>query len=575
MAIEDKKRRLSELTKIPAIARADHRHMLDEQGQHPIISNLSRKERRKLEADSKKLAVKYRNTILSIRKSGAGYLVDELLRNLAIEYTHRYASSGTNNQPVSFNYFEPFCEVKLFPGTVAPYAKPTKETNNLFSTTDYFDFITSSDMHAFKLSSLLDMPEDQIFHYTTNGDVSDLTFLNASGKEFVISGFSLIRHGNSLHWYLLGGEVYPDDEWQILCGAEQTVELKDIPLPKRAFLKDAIAITGNDFGKPLPLGGTKSALRTVIAGEINLQNEKYYGRCIMSEYENTFRIICDDPDIFVDTHIDKKYEELSAVMAKEIENASVMWDLVGSMFKLPSYFASRVNVSKALVESAGKTVPSIRNSGGRGVGGVYEKIPSLEVSSSETPAILSVDPDYYQVETEGHWRRLRNGTMGKGPNGEPEANRTWVKATHKWRDGGRVPRTIYVKSTIESAKLKADEYLKAGRQNSKTKDKDVGAKTPSGVLYILRCTAMKEEIYKVGWTSRTAEERAQELSSNSGVPMSFVVVRYWEHCDPAALETSVHAMLDPYRFNDRREFFHAPYRTIEGIIEQELHRAGA
>jgi hypothetical protein len=57
---------------------------------------------------------------------------------------------------------------------------------------------------------------------------------------------------------------------------------------------------------------------------------------------------------------------------------------------------------------------------------------------------------------------------------------------------------------------------------------------------------MKDEVYKVGWTSKTAEHRAQELSSASGVPTAFVVVQSWQHSDAEQLEKGIHAMLDPY-----------------------------
>jgi hypothetical protein len=62
----------------------------------------------------------YRRILLGIRQSGAGYPVDQLLRQLAIEYTHRYASAGVGSQPVSFNYFEAFCDIKLIENSVAP-----------------------------------------------------------------------------------------------------------------------------------------------------------------------------------------------------------------------------------------------------------------------------------------------------------------------------------------------------------------------------------------------------------------------------------------------------------------------
>ena len=107
--MSDKKKRLSELRNIPPFARVDHRHLLNEKGELPHIANLSRTERRKLAAESKKIVRQYGRILEQIAASGAGFPTDQLLRQMAREYTHRYASSGTSNQPVSFNYFEPFC----------------------------------------------------------------------------------------------------------------------------------------------------------------------------------------------------------------------------------------------------------------------------------------------------------------------------------------------------------------------------------------------------------------------------------------------------------------------------------
>ena len=84
---------------------------------------------------------------------------------------------------------------------------------------------------------------------------------------------------------------------------------------------------------------------------------------------------------------------------------------------------------------------------------------------------------------------------------------------------------------------------------------------------------MHDQIYKVGWTSGTAEERAKQISSATGVPNSFIVVDSWQHPDAEALEKSVHAILDPYRVSDNREFFRLDYPVMKRLIEYELSRA--
>lgn len=83
---------------------------------------------------------------------------------------------------------------------------------------------------------------------------------------------------------------------------------------------------------------------------------------------------------------------------------------------------------------------------------------------------------------------------------------------------------------------------------------------------------MAEQIYKVGYTSFNSNDRAKQLSSATGVPLSFIVVKSWQHQNAAALETEVHMMLAPYRLNDAREFFQASFETIESIIERAISR---
>jgi hypothetical protein len=51
-----------------------------------------------------------------------------------------------------------------------------------------------------------------------------------------------------------------------------------------------------------------------------------------------------------------------------------------------------------------------------------------------------------------------------------------------------------------------------------------------------------------------------QLSSETGVPVAFVVARSWAHANARALEAEAHAMLAPYRINDRREFFARRFR---------------
>ncbi|MDE8347369.1 MAG: GIY-YIG nuclease family protein [Acidocella sp.] len=562
-------KRLDELRKVPYFAAVDHRLFLDKERQNSPIANLPQDVRRKIKVDAKKLATKYTGILHSIRHSGVGYPIDQLLRDLAIEYTHRYATSGLFNQPINFNYFEPFCAIKLIENSVAPYAEPLPEVDHLFNVADYFDYLTSENAPKFNLAELLGIPEGRTYHFTQNGSIDDFTYMTAEGREFVISGFSMVRRGNSLHWYVLGGEVLSETDWRERCKSDFEIEVGNIPAEKRPFLSQHLEEKGNRIGSPIPLQGTKTAIRTVISGETDLSTAKHLARCYMSETEATFMLFCDDPDVFSNIRDRSRREEIISIMQQRVESAAVMWGLAEAFFQILWYFKFSVTISEAVIKASGKSAPKIVK-GGRGVGTQFKHVTSIQISDTTPHIMRSYTPPYYETETDGYWRRLTPDNYGHDRDGNQIKGRTWVKATNKWRARANQPRTVFIKSSVGAAKIQVSDYLKAAElaeTNKKPSSDQVG------VLYVMRCLAMEDQVYKVGWTSDSAEERARELSSATGVPIPFAVVEVWQHPDPGALEKGVHAMLDPYRLNEGREFFKLTYPELKAIIETEIARS--
>ena len=98
-----------------------------------------------------------------------------------------------------------------------------------------------------------------------------------------------------------------------------------------------------------------------------------------------------------------------------------------------------------------------------------------------------------------------------------------------------------------------------------------------GSVYILTNKAMPG-LVKIGYTTRTAKERAEELYRDrngraiTGVPTHFDVA-HEEFCDnPKELETLIHQELDELRFNKDREFFtfQEPAEAIQRL--KEVHK---
>lgn len=563
----DKNFRLSELSKISPLARQDHRHLLNKDGSHSLLGGLSRTERRILAAQGKKLAAEYNKVLKQLSISGVKFPANKIIREMAIEYTHRYASSGIHNQPISFNYFEPFLHIKLIKQS-APFAQIEPEINHLFHVEDFFDFITSNSIGEFKVSSLLQLPRDQIFHFSANGNIKDFSFLNGENREFVIAGFSMIRRGNSLHWYLIGGEELTEDEWDLRCSEQPAVDLELVNPQKRAFLAEMIADRGSsNLGKPCQLEGTNTHVRTIIAGEFDIPEAKHLSRCCLAEHENSFHVVCDDPEIFADTSL----EGSTAVemMMQRFDRLSVLWTLAEGFFQLPCYFNARLALNEAALPQVGGRIP--KKKGGKGVDAVYVVIPSLEKNSkAPTSAITMVTLPQYEIETEGHWKRLADGEFGVDRHGNTIRNRTWIASSSKWKLTNSISETIFLKDTLATAKLKISDIIES---TIHVADSDnFLEKSDSGELYIMRCSAMKERIFKVGYTNGNSNDRARQLSAATGVASSFIVVKKWAHADARRLEMDVHMMLSAYRLNDSREFFVADLSVIENIVNLVLDR---
>jgi hypothetical protein len=72
-------------------------------------------------------------------------------------------------------------------------------------------------------------------------------------------------------------------------------------------------------------------------------------------------------------------------------------------------------------------------------------------------------------------------------------------------------------------------------------------------IYILSNEAFPD-LFKIGKT-KNIEDRVRQLSSHSGVPISFEVYYACEVIDSAKVEKSLHDAFADYRINPRREFF--------------------
>jgi hypothetical protein len=73
-------------------------------------------------------------------------------------------------------------------------------------------------------------------------------------------------------------------------------------------------------------------------------------------------------------------------------------------------------------------------------------------------------------------------------------------------------------------------------------------------VYILVNSTMPN-LVKIGFTDKTPDKRAEQISRSTGVPLKFSVVYAFKCFNAHALEIELHKYLKDYRVNNDREFF--------------------
>ena len=92
-------------------------------------------------------------------------------------------------------------------------------------------------------------------------------------------------------------------------------------------------------------------------------------------------------------------------------------------------------------------------------------------------------------------------------------------------------------------------------------------------IYILVNSSMPD-LVKIGRTSRTADERAAELSNATNMPTRFVVAYEERVADGPLAERLVHELLAErgYRVSANREFFNAPLKVALRVLQEVVSR---
>lgn len=149
--------------------------------------------------------------------------------------------------------------------------------------------------------------------------------------------------------------------------------------------------------------------------------------------------------------------------------------------------------------------------------------------------------------------------------GEALAWERWARVQHSqalpWNSGASL---AGLEPEVEEAH-RLMSYADSEEYKSRIKRSQLSVGRGSYV-YVMRCPSHTRDLYKIGFTTLSPEDRANDLSRATASPVRFEVMEYWVVTDAKAAEASVFCALEPRRANGSREFFFGRYADIRRMI---------
>jgi hypothetical protein len=85
-------------------------------------------------------------------------------------------------------------------------------------------------------------------------------------------------------------------------------------------------------------------------------------------------------------------------------------------------------------------------------------------------------------------------------------------------------------------------------------------------VYVLSNKTMPT-LLKIGFTTKTPDKRAEQISRGTGVPTKFIVEYALKCFNGQALEAEIHKNLHSYRVNNDREFFQISLEEAKRVVD--------
>jgi hypothetical protein len=490
-----------------------------------------------------------RALLIAQQDNGTELPVDKVLRHFHREFNGRAVQHGLRAMPSSFNVLEAFHE---YDANLSVF-RLRRQIDHIFSVPDFLDRVTLNDL-PLTLDEASSYFEDGVIYTFENAvDPAEIQFSMNTGAQVGIGGVSIIKHGDEVSVLLLAGEDadLAKESKMIRSG------LQDMrPGPGKERIEAASDLTR----EAVPLPSRQELWALLALTRFDLPSSSRQARYVMHDCGDSFLTITDDPDPLLNEHGEFPDPLFAATLkdtTERIRAYTVLFELCSTFLYLPAYFEKFGDTAK---EERHKTRYA-EKARTLSYGAVAQLCPGEERVPFRRVTVLASTGEHlksssayfrgpsFHIEKSGYWRRLAPGAVGTDRHGQVVHGRTWVEKRLSWTEDDS-PAAI---------------ALTRCSQEQPVPDRSQGP--DPGWIYVMRSAAHPRNVFKIGLTRKEPEERAEKLSSATGLPDGLFVLHEWHVPNCAEMEAQIHARLYPYRVNPGREFFDLPLKDIVQVIE--------
>lgn len=423
----------------------------------------NRAQRRNAEKLLKAELRRIENMRIAERLSGAGYPIDNQLRSLLDSCNDERLQGAAEPFAKIWDVYSGF--VRDEPSDLISFLRLRPEKDHAYTQSDFFAFLPEDSIRDATIPALMALPEGVIHNYTAIGDVKEVLFEQAGEEPVTAAGLSVIRHGQHLHWMVIGGPVTDlaarsEERRRLLKEEEERIRRVNA-----GAAEDRLRNILNPSAVAYP--ETDDVWLSFAMGLFNLETAAHEIRTLVRDWGVSLAVFSDQFEQRY-TDVYDKDEDVRRMVDKavtELEANRLFFDMAESLLSLPAYFNTRVELISQHVRQT-ELSPSSQNQNKRfGMKAPLDmriltrNVASLDFGRQAALADRLYAPPQFEVEVEGFWRRLQQGSMGRDANGNPIAGRTWVKSHARWKDRPKRPKTVHMKSSLAAALSRAERTV--------------------------------------------------------------------------------------------------------------------